>query len=125
MIDSFPVGDDVPAPVTDRPFPVPEAAAVRLVLGSALATRVTWERPFELTDSAELRAMRESKLPYAEMLCSRAHARGELRPGYQADFIDEIVPALLFMRGFAMGQPLDDDYLDHLTDDIILPLLTR
>jgi AcrR family transcriptional regulator len=73
--------------------------------------------------AAELRAMRESKAPYAETLCSRAFARGELKPGYDAGLIDEIVPAQMFMRLFALGEPLDQEFLVHLVDDIILPLL--
>lgn len=73
--------------------------------------------------AAELRAMRDSKVAYAEVVCSRALARGELRPGYRAGLIDEIVPALMFMRAFAMGEPLDAAFVDHLVDDIILPLL--
>ncbi|MET0424357.1 MAG: TetR/AcrR family transcriptional regulator [Actinoplanes sp.] len=75
--------------------------------------------------AVQLREMRESKKPYAEAICARAEARGELRPGCDPGLLDEIVPALLFMRCFALGEPLDDAYLDHLTDDIILPLLTR
>src|ERR1700759_5099295 len=31
--------------------------------------------------AAELRSLRDSKVPHAELLCSRALARGELRPG--------------------------------------------
>jgi AcrR family transcriptional regulator len=75
--------------------------------------------------AAELRAMRDSKLPYAEAICARAMVRGELRPGYDAGLIDEVVPALLFMHCFAFGQPLDDAFIAHVVDDIILPLLTR
>jgi AcrR family transcriptional regulator len=73
--------------------------------------------------AAELRAMRDSKAPHAEALCSRACARGELSPGYDAGLIDEIVPAQMFMRRFALGEPLDSEFIDHLVDDIILPLL--
>jgi len=29
------------------------------------------------------------------------------------------------MRLFALGEPLDQEFLDHLVDDIVLPLLTR
>jgi hypothetical protein len=29
----------------------------------------------------------------------------------------------MFMRAFALGEPLDAEFIDHLTDDIILPLL--
>jgi AcrR family transcriptional regulator len=75
--------------------------------------------------AAQLRAMRESKTPHAEAICVRAVRRGELRPGYDARLIEEIVPAQIFMHSFALGRPLDDAFLAHLTDDIILPLLTR
>jgi AcrR family transcriptional regulator len=75
--------------------------------------------------AAELRAMRESKVPFAEAICARAAERGELTPGYDAGLIDEIVPALLFMHCFAFGQSLDDAFIAHIVDDIILPLLTR
>jgi AcrR family transcriptional regulator len=75
--------------------------------------------------AAQLRAMRESKAPHAEAICARAEARGELRPGYDPGLIDEIVPAQIFMRVFALGEPIDDVWVEHLVDDIILPLLTR
>ena len=75
--------------------------------------------------AAELRRLRASKAPMAESICCRAEARGELRPGYNADLIDEIVPAQLFMHSFALGGPLDAAFIDHLVDDIILPLLKR
>lgn len=75
--------------------------------------------------AAELRSMQSSKTPIAEAVCARAEQRGELRPGYDAGLIDEIVPGQLFMRSFARGGPLDAAFIDHLVDDIILPLLNR
>lgn len=75
--------------------------------------------------AAELRAMRESKVPFAEAICARAAERGEIRPGYDARLIDEIVPAVLFMQCFALGEVLDDAFIAHLVDDIIVPLLAR
>jgi AcrR family transcriptional regulator len=75
--------------------------------------------------AAEMRAMRDSKTPIAIAICSRAEARGELEPGYDVGLIDEIVPGQLFMHSFARGGPLDAQFIDHLVDDIILPLLTR
>lgn len=75
--------------------------------------------------AAELRALRDSKIPHAEKVCARALSRGELRPGYNPGLIDEIVPAQCFMRAFALGEPLDAAFVEHLVDDIILPLLTR
>jgi AcrR family transcriptional regulator len=73
--------------------------------------------------AAELRSMRDSKVAHAEVVCARALKRGELSPGYNADVVDEVVPALMFMRAFGMGDPLDAAFVDHLVDDIILPLL--
>ncbi|AGL16838.1 TetR/AcrR family transcriptional regulator [Actinoplanes sp. N902-109] len=73
--------------------------------------------------AAQLRPLRDSKKPCAEAICARAAARGELPGRYDADLIDEIVPAQLFMRCFALGEPLDESYLEHLIDDIILPVL--
>ncbi|MFK3978860.1 TetR/AcrR family transcriptional regulator [Micromonospora sp. NPDC050397] len=75
--------------------------------------------------AVQMRQMRESRVPLAEIICERALARGELTPGYDARLIDEIVPALVFMRRFALGEPVDEAFIDHLVDDIILPLLTR
>jgi AcrR family transcriptional regulator len=75
--------------------------------------------------AAELRSMRDSKLPYAQAICARAEQRGELRPGWDAGLIDEIAPAQLFMRYFALGEPLDAGFIEHLVDDIVLPLLKR
>lgn len=75
--------------------------------------------------AAELRSMQDSKRPCAEAICARAEKRGELRPGYDPGLIDEIVPAQLFMRNFALGQPLDATFIEHLVDDIVLPLLVR
>ena len=75
--------------------------------------------------AAELRSLQSSKTPIAEAICARAEQRGELRPGYDAGLIDEIVPAQIFMQSFARGGPLDDAFIDHVVDDIIIPLLTR
>ena len=75
--------------------------------------------------AAELRGMRSSKTPIAEAICGRAEQRGELRPGYDPGLIDEIVPGLFFMHSFAFGASLDAPFLDHVVDDIILPLLKR
>jgi len=73
--------------------------------------------------AAELRSLQDSKTPIAEAICARAESRGELRPGCNVGLIDEIVPGQLFMHSFARGEPLDAQFIEHLVDDIILPLL--
>jgi hypothetical protein len=52
-------------------------------------------------------------------------ARGEVNADCDPELIPEIVPAQLFMHSFARGEPLDAAYIDHLIDDILLPLLKR
>jgi hypothetical protein len=56
-------------------FPIDVQWAV-IVLASALATRVTWLRPFELIDARELRS------PWSRRLSGALHARAE--PGHAA-----------------------------------------
>jgi AcrR family transcriptional regulator len=77
----------------------------------------------ELAD--EMRAIYSAKRLSSEAICQRARCRGEMTAKPNLNVVEEIVPALLFMHGFARGQPLDAQYIDHVVDDILLPLLTR
>ncbi len=63
------------------------------------------------------------KAAVGETLLSRAIARGEIPPGANPGLVTEIVSALLMTRLLVMGQPLDDDYVAHVVDDILLPTL--
>lgn len=74
--------------------------------------------------AAAMRAMADSKPHLGGDICARAAARGQLDAGCRAGLIEEIVPAVLFMRGLVRGEPIDDAYVEHLVDDILLPLLT-
>ena len=74
--------------------------------------------------AAAMHAMAKTKPDLGIALCQRAVERGHLTAGCKAGVIEEIAPAALFMRGFIRGEPLDDEYVAHLVDDILLPLLT-
>ncbi|MBO2453704.1 TetR/AcrR family transcriptional regulator [Actinomadura barringtoniae] len=54
---------------------------------------------------------------------ARAVARGELPETVDTALFVEISSAMLFSRLFLTGQPLDDAFIDHLIDDVLLPLL--
>jgi AcrR family transcriptional regulator len=54
----------------------------------------------------------------------RAVARGELPPGTNPDLAFEVAPAVVFTRLLLTGEPVDDAFLVHVVDDILLPLLT-
>jgi AcrR family transcriptional regulator len=72
----------------------------------------------------EMRGMFRSKNVPCGVIVSRAVDRGELDPDCNPNLIDEIAPAQLFMHSFGRGESLDAPYIDHLIDDILLPLLT-
>jgi AcrR family transcriptional regulator len=74
--------------------------------------------------AAEMRGLQESKQNTANAIRARAVARGELTPDSDPNLIDEIAPALMFMQCFARGEPLDERFISHLVDDILMPVLT-
>ncbi len=68
---------------------------------------------------------RQTKRSTAALIHARAVGRGELDAGSDGLLIDEIAPAMMFMHRFALGEPLDGPFIDHLVDDVLMPLLTR
>ena len=72
----------------------------------------------------EMRAVAAGKPDLASKICARAIERGQLAAGSDTDLFEELCPALLFFRSIVLGEPLDEAYLAHIVDDILLPLLT-
>jgi AcrR family transcriptional regulator len=65
----------------------------------------------------------DDKEHLAEQLIERARGRGEqVRPG-AAPLLHELLPALLFTRPLLHGAPIDEPYVKHVVDDVLLPLL--
>jgi AcrR family transcriptional regulator len=75
--------------------------------------------------AAEMRELQQTKRSTASVIHARAVSRGELSAGSDPLLIDEIAPAMMFMHRFARGEPLDGPFIDHLVDDVLMPLLTR
>ena len=53
----------------------------------------------------------------------RALARGEIGASPDPDLVAEVGSALVFSRVFVTGDPVDEAFVDRLTDDVVLPLL--
>lgn len=70
-------------------------------------------------------SMLEDKQESTRKLLDRAVARGELPDGVDPAVFLEVAPAIMFTRLFLNGQPLDDEFLAHLADDILIPLIAR
>jgi AcrR family transcriptional regulator len=64
-----------------------------------------------------------NKAMVGDLIATRAAQRGEPVP--DLEIIREIAPAQLIIRLLITGEPVDDDYISELVDDIVLPLLTR
>ena len=73
--------------------------------------------------AAEMRLLQEAKNATAGAIHARAVSRGELSAESKADLIEEIAPAQLFMQCFARGEALDEPFIHHLVDDILIPVL--
>jgi len=67
--------------------------------------------------------MVDSKRRALEPALARARARDELSTTADPGLLAEMCSAMLFSWAFMTGQPLDDAFLTHLVDQILLPLL--
>jgi AcrR family transcriptional regulator len=67
----------------------------------------------------------EAKRYIGRTIVERAIARGELPPDADADVWHEIAPAVMFFRVLVTDAPVDDAYLTHVADDVLVPLLVR
>ncbi|MFF2315214.1 TetR/AcrR family transcriptional regulator [Arthrobacter sp. NPDC058097] len=85
---------------------------------------IVMQRDPELAD-----AVRTSILDDRQHIIRRMHdraiVRGELAADADTGLFDEIAPAVLFTRIFVQGRSIDEGDLVRLTDDILLPLMTR
>lgn len=79
----------------------------------------------ELAEIVRTQLLPESRCN-ADDVIRRAVDRGQLPPAaVDFDLIHELVPALLMTRFLAHGQPLDNEYLARVVDQILIPLLNR
>lgn len=69
--------------------------------------------------------MFEAKQSVGRTIVARAVARGELGPHADPGVLAEIAPAVMFFRVLVTGQPVDAEFLAHVADDVLVPLLIR
>lgn len=58
-------------------------------------------------------------------IVDRAVARGEVPPEADPDLAHEVARALWFQHVLVVGGAVDDAFIAHVTDDVLLPLLDR
>lgn len=94
------------------------AQDVALLAGVLRAMR---EAP-EIADSLRKQVI-EDKREVGRTIVRRAVERGELGPAADPGLFHEVAPALMFFRVLVTGEPVDDDFLAHAADDVLIPLL--
>lgn len=67
----------------------------------------------------------EAKRSVGREIVARAVARGELGPAADPEVFNEVAPALMFFRVLVTGSPVDAEFLAHVADDVLVPLLIR
>jgi len=91
-----------------------------LIAGVLRAMRTTPE----LADCVRSQVI-ESKCDVSRIIVSRAVARGELPAQTDPLILHEVASALWFHRVLVVGGPVDDAFIAHVVDDVLMPLLDR
>lgn len=89
--------------------------AMRGLLGEALQNPAVAAEVHEYARGNVAKIMRA--------IIEQAAARGECDPGMATETRIEAGPALLRQRFIFSGAPIDDDFLVHVVDEVMLPLL--
>lgn len=59
------------------------------------------------------------------LVVARAVARGELPPESNPELAHEVAAAMWAQRALVVGAPVDDAFIAHVADDVLIPLLSR
>ena len=78
----------------------------------------------ELADCVRSQVI-ESKCDVSRIIVARAVARGELPAETDPLILHEVASALWFHRVLVVGGPVDDAFIAHVVDDVLMPLLDR
>jgi AcrR family transcriptional regulator len=89
-----------------------------IICGLAAATRNDPELALSLKESVF-----DETLSSLDEVIERAKARGELGPNATSSILLEVVPAVAIMRAMK-GEPFDDAWTSHVTNEIAIPLMT-
>jgi AcrR family transcriptional regulator len=78
----------------------------------------------ELADCVRSQVI-ESKCDVSRVIVARAVTRGELPAETDPLILHEVASALWFHRVLVVGGPVDDAFIAHVVDDVLMPLLDR
>ena len=64
-----------------------------------------------------------TKHPVHLAIVAAAVQRGEVAEGTDPDLLHEVLHSMVLTRKLWAAAPLDDDFVVHVVDDVLLPLL--
>jgi hypothetical protein len=67
----------------------------------------------------------QTKHTVHETIIDRATARGEVPAGTNPDLLHEVLHAMVLTRKVWAAGPLDDVFVVHVVDDVLLPVLRQ
>jgi len=78
----------------------------------------------EVADAVR-RELIDARHGIARTMVARAVERGDLPPGVDPDVFEAVAPPLIFFRLNVLREPADEEFLAHVADDVLLPLMSR
>jgi hypothetical protein len=101
------------------------AAFLRADEGAILCRAVGALRGAPLVADAVRRELIDARRGIARTIVARAVQRGDLPPGVDPDVFEAVAPPLVFFRLNVLAEPVDEEFLAHVTDEVLLPLMSR
>jgi AcrR family transcriptional regulator len=65
------------------------------------------------------------KLAESRAVYERARARGEIDDDVDIDLLETVLPAIALHRAFVFREPVDDDVVGRIIDEVVIPAATR
>jgi hypothetical protein len=65
------------------------------------------------------------KLAESRAIYERAKARGEIDGDVDLDLLETVLPAIALHRAFVLRQPVDDEVVGRIVDEVVIPAASR
>jgi AcrR family transcriptional regulator len=78
----------------------------------------------ELTRAIQERFL-APRIQIGRIVFERAQRRGEIDPDVDIELLFDVLPGMVMNRRLVLGKPVDDDFIAHVIDDVVLPAARR
>ena len=78
----------------------------------------------ELTRAIQERFL-APRIQIGRIVFERAQRRGEIEPDVDIELLFDVLPGMVMNRRLVLGKPVDEDFIAHVIDDVVLPAARR